>query len=108
MPKKINNGNKDNIIDLELDPFSDITFDIAVGRENVAITVKKDEVGDNKLKRPIPSVFKYLVIIILNINPTSLPKTPPNNKTRVDFNKILFLILLNIFNYMITFIKIYK
>ena len=103
IPHIIDNGIKDNNKFFELLLLSDITFDIAVGKEKVAITVNKDEVGDNKLNSPIPSVFKYLVIIIFNMNPTSLPSIPPNNNTKVDFKNKLFLILFNIINYMILF-----
>ena len=95
------NGISETITDLGVVLLSDITFDIDVGYENVAITVKREEVGESKLKSPIPSVPRYLVIIILNIKPTNLPKIPPNNNINVDLIKRLSFIFLNIINYMI-------
>ena len=90
---KSDKGINERITDLGVALLSDITFEIEVGYEKVAITVNKDAVGESKLYKPIPSVPKYLVIIILNINPTALPITPPINNTNVDFKNKLFLTL---------------
>lgn len=78
---------------------------IAIGKDNVAITINKEKVGINKLYKPKPSVPKYLEIIILKINPRNLDKKPPVNKINVEAKNLFLNNFLIIFKYMRKHIK---
>lgn len=78
---------------------------IAIGKDNVAITINNEKVGINKLYKPKPSVPKYLEIIILKINPRNLDKNPPVNKMSVEAKNLFLNNFLIIFKYMRKYIK---
>lgn len=80
--------------------FSDIIFDKVVGYENTANVVRREVVGESKLRSPIASVPRFLVTIIFNMKPINFPANPPNNSISVDFTNAFSFILLIIINYM--------
>ena len=73
---------------------------IAIGKDNVAITINNEKVGINKLYKPKPSVPRYLEIIILKINPKNLDKKPPVNKINVEAKNLFLNNFSIIFKYM--------
>ncbi len=73
---------------------------IAVGKENVAIVIKRENVGVIREYNPTPSIPIVLVIIILNMKPKNLDKNPPVKRIKVPKTNLLFIIFFIILNIM--------
>ena len=74
-------------------------FDMATGKENVAIVMNKPNVGVISEYKPNPSTPICLVIIIFNRNPKNLDRNPPVNNISVPITNLfsfIFFIMINI------------